>query len=408
MCGNSNLVPVVDLGDQCLTGVFPANRDQDITCGPLQLVKCMPVAGAKSCGLVQLKHSYSKPEMYGVNYGYHSSLNSSMVAHLKDIEAFCVDLVKPTAGDVVVDIGSNDGTLLNLYPENLSLIGVDPTITKFGSSYRPHVVKVADFFPSRSLSQQMGNRKARIVTSIAMFYDLDDPLEFVRNVGATLADDGIWVSEQSYLPSMLEKNSYDTICHEHLEYYSLTQLKWAFDRCDLKIVELDFNDTNGGSVRVTAAKRAARYPECTDALDRHLRNESRLGLDTTAPFVALRQKMERHKGELVALLSDVKKRGKLVIGYGASTKGNVILQYCGITERELPFIAEVNEDKFGKFTPRTLIPIIAEKEARAMNPDYFLVLPWHFKDNFVRRESDYLKKGGKLIFPLPEIEVVSA
>jgi hypothetical protein len=205
---------------------------------------------------------------------------------------------------------------------------------------------------------------------------------------------------------MLQKNSYDTICQEHLEYYSLTHLKWAFDRCGLKIVDLEFNDTNGGSFRVAASEKHSKYPECAGLIEKTLRMEEQMGLDTTAPFDVFRKNMEKHRKDLLALLRRIKRQGKLVVGYGASTKGNVILQYCGITEDLLPFIAEVNEDKFGKFTPRTLIPIISEKEARAMNPDYLLVLPWHFRDNFVEREAEYLKKGGKLIFPLPEIEIV--
>ncbi len=239
-----------------------------------------------------------------------------------------------------------------------------------------------------------------------MFYDLDSPLEFIKQIMAILDDNGIWISEQSYLPAMLKANSYDTICHEHLEYYALKQIDWILKKCGLKIIDLDFNDTNGGSFRVTAAKVQSTYSECTEKIKKHLNDESRLGLDTMKPFEDFREKIEKHRIDLVSLLNKIKSQGKKVIGYGASTKGNVLLQYCGITEKELPYIAEVNEDKFGKFTPRTLIPIISEKEARNMKPDYLLVLPWHFKDNFIKKEAEYLKKGGKLIFPLPKIEVI--
>lgn len=407
MCGNKNLVPVVDLGNQCLTGVFPASREQKITLGPLKLVKCVGAGGSSLCSLVQLGHTYSKSEMYGENYGYHSSLNSSMVTHLQGIASFCLHLARPKPGEAIVDIGSNDGTLLNMYPDSLTLIGIDPTIKKFHTSYKPNIEKIGDFFPGNLVARRFSRQKAKIVTSIAMFYDLDSPVDFIRHIIEILDDEGIWVSEQSYLPAMLENNSYDTICHEHLEYYSLIQLKWAFELTGLKIIDLEFNDTNGGSFRVTAAKKGSKYPEATDIIRQTLEKESQLELETTMPFIAFREKMEKHRRDLLSLLGQIKGQGKKVIGYGASTKGNVILQYCGITEKELPYIAEVNEDKFGKFTPRTLIPIISENEARAMNPDYFLVLPWHFKENLVKREGEYLSKGGKLIFPLPEIEIIS-
>ena len=407
MCGNPNLVTIVDLGEQCLTGVFPRSKDQEITCGPLELVKCVGKDGSPACGLVQLRHSYSKDEMYSENYGYRSSLNSSMVNHLKDIVDANMKLAKPVKDDLVIDIGSNDGTSLNMYPEDLQLAGIDPTIKKFGGYYKPYIKKIPDFFSSNLIKKQFGNKKAKIVNSIAMFYDLDDPVDFVRQITEVLDDNGIWVSEQSYLPVMLENNAYDTICHEHLEYYALKQLKWAFDKCGLKIIDINFNDTNGGSVRITAAKKAAKYPECTELIEKTLKRETQMGLDTLKPFNTLKNNIEKHKDELLSLLNGLKKQGKIVIGYGASTKGNVILQYCGITEKLLPYIAEVNEDKFGKFTPRTFIPIISEKEAKAMKPDYYLVFPWHFRENFLKREADFLKSGGKFIFPLPRIEIIS-
>jgi hypothetical protein len=331
-----------------------------------------------------------------------------MVANLRGIAEFCVLLAMLRPGDAIVDIGSNDGTLLNMYPADLTLIGIDPTIKKFQASYRPHIEKIADFFPSDSVTKRFDIQKAKVVTSIAMFYDLDTPVDFINRVVEILDDEGIWVSEQSYLPAMLEMNAYDTICHEHLEYYSLTPLKWAFDKSDLKIVDIEFNNTNGGSFRVAAAKRTSKYAEVINLVRETLGRELINGLETVKPFIAFKEKLVKHRSDLLFLLQQIKSQGKKVIGYGASTKGNVMLQYCGITEKELPYIAEVNEDKFGKFTPRTLIPIISEEEARAMNPDFLLVLPWHFKENFVEKEANFLKKGGRLIFPLPEIEVVGS
>lgn len=406
ICGNRNLVSIVDLGEQCLTGVFPSSREQIVTSGPLELVKCIGTDISQICGLVQLRHSYNKDELYGDNYGYRSSLNASMIEHLREIADYNIKLVKPDHKELIIDIGSNDGTLLNMYPENLQLVGIDPTIKKFKSFYKPHIQTIPDFFSSELVKEHFGDKRAKIITSIAMFYDLEDPIDFVRQITDVMDENGIWISEQSYLPVMLEMNSYDTICHEHLEYYSLRQLKWAFDKCDLKIIDIEFNDTNGGSIRVTASKKRSKYTECIELIEENLGKESRLGLDSIEPFTTLRNNMEKHKYDLLSLLRKLKNQGKKVIGYGASTKGNVILQYCGITDRDLPYIAEVNEDKFGKYTPRTLIPIISEQEAKAMKPDYFLVFPWHFRDNFLKREANFLKASGKFIFPLPEIEII--
>ncbi|HAV10000.1 MAG TPA: methyltransferase [Dehalococcoidia bacterium] len=408
ICGNQHLIPVIDLGEQCLTGVFPATKDQKITSGPLELVKCMSKNSTKCCGLVQLRHSYDSNELYGDNYGYRSSLNNSMVQHLKKIVDENINLAKPADCDLIIDIGSNDGTTLNMYPEQFKLVGIDPTAKKFRSFYKPHIRVIPEFFSSSLVTNLFGTQKAKIVTSIAMFYDLETPIDFAKQITKILDDDGIWVSEQSYLSAMLEQNAYDTICHEHLEYYALKQLKWIFDACELKIIDIDFNDTNGGSIKITAAKRQSNYYECTEEIEKTLQRESKMGLDTMKPFNILSDNIKKHKIELTSLLKSLDKQGKKVLGYGASTKGNVILQYCGITSKDIPYIAEVNEDKFGKYTPHTLIPIISEAEAKAMNPDYFLVLPWHFREPVLKRETSYLNNGGKIIFPLPNIVIIES
>ncbi len=307
----------------------------------------------------------------------------------------------------MLDIGSNDGTLLGFYPESgLELIGMDPTIRRFEKYYKPHIRRVADFFSGEHFRRLFAGRKAKIVTSIAMFYDLDRPLDFMCDAASVLADDGVWRFEQSYLPAMLTANSYDTACHEHLEYYALRQIKYMADRAGLKILDVQFSDINGGSFAVTVAKAVAPYPGNPAAVQRILQQEEALGLNTLAPFEAFRAKVSGHREELLALLRRLKSEGRLVLGYGASTKGNVLLQFCGITPELVPAIAEVNEEKFGCFTPGTAIPIISEAEAQARKPDYMLVLPWHFRDSICQREAAYLQRGGRLIFPLPRIEVV--
>jgi hypothetical protein len=239
-----------------------------------------------------------------------------------------------------------------------------------------------------------------------MFYDLEDPIGFAAQIAELLSDDGLWHFEQSYMPSMLRMCSYDTICHEHIEYYSMSTIKYVLDRVGLKIIDVQMNGINGGSFAVTAAKKQCGIKPNHAVVDWLLEQEVGMGLNTPAPYRDFEERVYRHRADLTRLLRALKAAGKTVLGYGASTKGNVLLQFCGITQEELPAIAEVNPDKFGAFTPGTLIPIISEAEARAMKPDYFLVLPWHFKDNIVQREEAYLSNGGKMIFPFPEIEIV--
>ncbi len=402
ICGNTQLDTVIDLGQHALTGIFPRKKDYLLTVGPLELVKCRETH-KEVCGLLQLRHSYPASELYGDHYGYRSSLNQSMVCHLQGIVDRIRDQVSVTDQDIILDIGSNDGTLLKAYPQGGRLVGIDPAGKKFKKYYPPHIELISDFFSEKTFQKHFGQKKAKIVTSIAMFYDLEAPMSFMSEVGDILDDDGLWIFEQSYMPTMLKMVSYDTICQEHFEYYGLKQIKWMTDRVGFKIIDVEFNATNGGSFLVMAAKSCNhRYQPNTGLIKQVLREESVLD---TASLQDFRRKVERHREDLTAFIRKAGKEGKTIFGYGASTKGNVILQYCGLTSDDIPCIGEVNEDKFGCFTPATGIPIIPEAEAKMQRPDYFLVLPWHFKKNILTRETDYMAAGGKLVFPLPKIEV---
>lgn len=401
IAGSGHLISVLNLGEQNLTGVFPRAVAQDVTRGPLELVWC------PDSGLLQLKHSYSLSEMYGDNYGYRSGLNASMVAHLqgkvRGLERAC----PLRAGDWVLDIGSNDGTLLKAYESAaIHRVGMDPTAGKFLEFYPADIDVVADFFTADRFLQVSGNRRAKIITSIAMFYDLEDPGVFVADIARALAPDGVWHFEQSYMPAMLRTNSYDTVCHEHLEYYSLGVVRDLLARHGLRVANVQMNGVNGGSFAVTACHHDARIESTRPVIDWMLQQEENWELNTPKPYRQFEERVFKHRADLQRLIHLLVGDGRRVLGYGASTKGNVLLQFCRFGPSEIPAIAEVNADKFGAFTPGTLIPIISEAEARAMRPDYFLVLPWHFKDAIVRREQEYLAAGGKLIFPLPEIEIV--
>ena len=399
--GSNHFISVLNLGYQSLTGVFPASTSDEVTVGPLELVWC------PDSGLLQLRHSYDASEMYGDNYGYRSGLNQSMIAHLTNKVAYLERLVPLNEGDIVVDIGSNDATTLKAYTsKGIRRIGIDPTGKKFAEYYPPDVKLIPDFFSAEGYFS-IEKEGARIVTSIAMFYDLESPLEFVGQIESILAEDGIWHFEQSYMPSMLRLNSYDTICHEHLEYYSLGVVKTILEKSGLRLVDVVMNAVNGGSFAVTAAKSSNKSIKTNQAvIDWLLEQEDRMGLNTPRPYRDFEERVFRHREDLTRLIRTLNADGKKVLGYGASTKGNVVLQFCGFTQQDIPAIAEVNPEKFGHVTPGTHIPIISEVEARAMQPDYFLVLPWHFKDGILRREKDYLASGGKFIFPFPEIEIV--
>jgi hypothetical protein len=400
VCGGAHIVPVLSLGDQYLTGVFPRSTSERVTKGPLQLVWC------NDCGLVQLRHSYNLEEMYGDNYGYRSGLNGSMVRHLQQKVRFLERLVTPSDRDLVIDIGSNDATLLKAYSGAHRKVGIDPTGRKFREFYTQDITLIPDFFSAKAFRAAFAAERAKIVTSIAMFYDLERPVDFVRDVHEVMADDGIWHFEQSYMPSMLRTNSYDTICHEHLEFYSFKVVVDILRRAGMRVVDVQMNAVNGGSFAVTACKQDGPYKSNTPVIEWMLRQEQLLGLDTLKPYRDFERRVFEHRTSLKELIESLVADGKRIVGYGASTKGNVLLQFCGFTTEHIECIAEVNEDKFGAFTPGTNIPIVSEKEARALEPDYFLVLPWHFKSSILEREKDYLARGGKFIFPMPEIEII--
>ena len=399
--GDPHLVSILDLGHQTLTGIFPSSAEVEVTSGPLEMVWC------PSSGLVQLKHSYDPDEMYGENYGYRSGLNQSMVEHLTNKVGYLERLSGVKAGDTVLDIGSNDSTTLRAYQNpGLKRVGIDPTGAKFARYYPDDIKLVSDFF-SAAAFRKVSSEPAKVVSSIAMFYDLEAPVAFARQIREVLADDGVWHFEQSYMPSMLRTNSYDTICHEHLEYYSLGVVAKILEAADLRLIDVVMNNVNGGSFAVTAAPKAnTTLKSNAPVIDWLLEQEDRMGLSTPKPFRDFEERVFRHRDDLTRLVRSLVADGKTIIGYGASTKGNVMLQFCGFTSKDVPFIAEVNEEKFGRVTPGSKIPIISEKEAAAMKPDYYLVLPWHFRGGIVQREKQYLANGGRMIFPFPEIEIV--
>ncbi|WP_410577109.1 class I SAM-dependent methyltransferase [Amycolatopsis sp. lyj-108] len=403
ICGNRELESVLHLGDQCLTGVFPRTRDEVVPAFPLELVKCTP----PGCGLVQLRDSADFELMYNDGYGYRSGIRPFMVNHLRDIVAKLRRMVEIGPADLVVDIGSNDATLLRGYlPAAPKLVGFDLVGEKFGHLYPAEADLVSDFFTAEEFFARYGDRRAKIVTSVAMFYDLPQPMRFMRDVHDVLSDDGVWLMEQSYLPSMLRTGSYDIVCHEHLEYYALEQIEWMAARTGLRVLTAEITSVYGGSLRAVLCRDGAGHAVDEGALDRIRRGEAEAGLADRAPYESFARLAERQREQLVEFLAKSRAQGRMTLGYGASTKGNVILQYCGLGTADLPFIGEVSAEKAGCFTPGTGIPIVSEEDAKAHRPDQLLVLPWIYRDGFLERERDFLAAGGKLVFPMPALEVV--
>ena len=407
-CGNQELVSICDLGEMAFTGVFPKKDEHDIPRGPLELVKCHGDRD-RACGLVQLKHSFDPRTLFGESYGYRSGLNGSMRQHLQDIARKITKFLTLGTGDAVIDIGSNDGTLLNFFSgKDLFLLGIDPTAGKFKRYYSDDVRAVPDLFSGTLVKKVLGTKKAKVITAIAVFYDLETPKDFLEEVRGMLRDDGICILEQSYLPLVLENLAYDTVCHEHAAYYRLKQIKWLADRAGLKIIDCEHNQVNGGSFCVVLAHKDSVYTEDVSAIGRFIYHEEQMSLDTLSPYSKFSDSIVKHREALRRAIYELRRDGRSIFGYGASTKGNVLLQYCGLTSSEIPFVADINDDKWGHVCPGTRIPIISEEEAKRRNPDVFLVLPWHFKEGFLVKEKKYLQEGGMLLFPLPEINIIKS
>ncbi len=409
VCGSTALTKVIDLGEQHLQGSFmkPGEDPPPMRRIPTVLVRCNPLLDEKACGLLQME-STVPPEILYSDYWYRSGTNQTMRSHLQGIAAEATSLVNRKSARVL-DIGCNDGTLLKNYPPGYEKFGIDPSDIALEAG--EGITLIRDTFPSRELATASEGAAFDIITSVAMFYDLEDPVHFTRGIKQLLSGAGLWVFEMSYMPMMLRMNSYDTICHEHLEYYSLAVIENILKRAEMKIVNASLNAINGGSIRCFAT-HADNFTYRSESYGRNLKalrqEEFDMELDTDKPYRNFQDHINVHREELITLLKRLKKEGKRIHVYGASTKGNTILQWCGIDSKIIDAAADRNPDKHGAVTMGTDIPVISEEESRNLKPDYYLVLPWHFREEFLEREKETLKRGTKMIFPLPTIEILPA
>lgn len=401
ICTNSNLTLIVDLGIQHLSGIFPLNKSQDLNIAPLALVKCDDTNG---CGHVQLSYSCDPAMMYGDNYGYRSGLNSSMVKHLKEKKEYLTQLISLNPGDVVIDIAGNDGTFLSFFDKTLTLLSIDPTSSKFSSYYPEHVQYESSFFAKEIIQTRFKDSPPKLITTFSMFYDLEDPISFAKEINEVLDPiQGIWSLEMSYMPAMVATNSFDTICHEHLSYFGLKQLKYIFDAANFKIIDFNFNSINGGSIAITVAKRESKYMEITEKVKDQVSVEEKLGFSTLAPWEKFNRNIIEFREKFISLLQEEMNNGKKIAALGASTKGNVTLQTWNLNQELISVIGDVNEEKNNRITPGTNIPIKSEEFVLSQGYDCLVILPWHFREFFVNNPKFSNKI---LIFPLPVPEKI--
>ena len=382
---------MLSLGQQYINDFVPADRINQGIRAPLDLVQC------ESCSLIQLRHTAPQELLYSRHYWYRSGVTATMRAALHDVASSVAQMVDLRSGDVALDIGANDGTLLAAYDvPGLHRVGCEPAdnLVELLERNADHVMHdFWDFDRYQELTRAWGIGKAKVITAIGMFYDLENPNKFIGDACKALADDGVFVAQLMCLASMLQKNDIGNICHEHLEYYSLESLQHLFESNGLEIFKIEENDVNGGSYRIFARHYAGTGMPIEERF-------------TPQDLRAFGDRIRRNRDRCVAFISEEVARGKTVYVYGASTKGNVILQYYGLDTTLIAGAAERSPEKWGKYTIGTWIPIVSEAEARAANPDYFLVLPWAFFDEFYEREREWRERGGRFIVPLPEFCVV--
>jgi len=401
LCKNTTTTDIISLGEQYITSRFPLYGDFSTPKTSITLCMC------ESCGLVQLRETTDCNELYEYEYGYRSGISNTMRTHLKQYQEEILTKIQLSSGDIIVDIGSNDSTMLQYYSNDLIRIGVDPTGKQF-SQYYGEVELLSTYFTYENFTTAFGNIQPKMVSSICMFYDLPDPVQFAKDIHSILHDDGIWTCEQSYLPTMIKTNSIDTICHEHLEYYSLHQVKDIADRAGFSIIDVKFNDSNGGSFRVYFAKNtsAVHIPNTT-LVNAILAEEYDYGIMNLDLYRKFMENVTNEVTKLRNFIENVIANGKSVHIYGASTKGNCLLQYAKLDETYMKYAVERNPNKIGKMTS-TGIEIISEEKMRENPPDYLFVLPWHFRDEIIVRENTFLENGGQFIFPFPHFDVVGS
>ena len=399
-CKSKKLIKVVKLGKQPISSVFYEKVKKNLPEYSLDLFEC------DKCKLVQFSKLPPLKDMYGLTYGYNTSLSPLMIRHMKKKFNFLNLNYKKLLKGQILDIGSNDGTFLNFLSslKKVKLYGMDPSSKKFLRNYSKNIKVITDFFSKKKLVENLSikevKEKFNIITSFAMFYDIEDPNSFCKDIYDLLNENGIWVVEFSYLPLLFKNLTYDQICHEHVTYYSLTTFMKILKNNNMKVVDLSFNEINGGSIEVICTKKNSKI-KSKPIVEKILNEEAKISKNI---FRLFQNRIDNVKKTLTEFLKHIP--SKEVMGYGASTKGNIVLNHLNLTSKNLSYICDANPFKFGRYTPGTNIKIISKTEMRKRNPKYLLVLIWSFRSEVIRQEINYIKKGGKLIFHLPILHII--
>ena len=412
VCGSEDLTEVLTLNEQYLSPTFVAtNKDNPLAKikSPLTLVLCDKSKNENNCGLLQLKEITDADLLYK-DYFYRTATNDTMRRDLKELVDQVISIVKPVVQDIIVDIGSNDCTMLNFYDDKFNLVGFEPAQNIKFIDNGKNIKVINNYFNSKNFKENFPSKKAKIITSCAMFYDLEDPLKFVMDIEDILDENGVWCCQISYLDSMIRFNNFYDICHEHLSYYSLESFEYLIDKFNLKLFYAETNSVNGGSVRLYICKKNSRKfekPELKEKLDLLREEEKNLNLTQSKTFLNFEKIISDLRTKTIKFVDEIIKKKKIVLALGASTKGNIILQHFNLTKDKIPFISERNPDKVGLRCLGSDIELISEEKARDINPEAFIVLPWNFKKEIVEREKKYLNEGGKLMFVMPYPHVVT-
>ena len=397
-CKSTKLVNLFSLGNMSFTGKFPKNINKDIPKTKLGLEMC------SKCSLVQLDRNYSLKYLYNPDYGYRTGINKTMTSHMHNIKKVLSKKANLKSGDHVLDIASNDATLLNCYSKNIVKVGVDPLVNKYKKYYKKINYSIADFFPSKKIKKKINN-KFKIITALSVFYDAQNPNKFLNSVSKILEKDGIFLVEHADLLSIIKLKMFDTICHEHLYYYSTKVIISLALKNNLRVFDLKKNNINGGSTQYFLCKKESKYKTNFKVINKVIKEEKKFKLEKVNTFKKFFKEINNIKLSTLKFLDSIILKNKKIHGYGASTKGNVLLQYFNIDKNYIHYIADRNPLKYNCYTPGTKIKIISENQSRNSLPDYYFVLPWHFKKEILKRENKIRKKGCKFIFPLPKLKV---
>ena len=394
-CKKNSLKRIVKIGKQPLSGFFYLRKETNLPKYSLDLYKC------SHCSLVQLNNLSDTRKMYGSHYGYKTSVSKMMVSHLREKIKRLKKYKIIKKGNNLLDIGSNDASFLKLLGKNCNLYGIDPSAKKFKKEYKGMKL-ITDFFSKKNILKNIKNENIKfdLISSFAMFYDVEDPNSFCQDVEMLLSDNGIWVCEFSYLPLMLKNLTFDQICHEHVMYYTFGVFERILLNNNLKVTNIKLNEINGGSIEVIITKNKDKRKINTNLIKKIKYDEKKINKKA---FNNFSERIKKVKNDLVSFVN----KNQPIIGYGASTKGNIVLNYCNINSGQMPYICDANKQKSGKFTPGTNIKITSKEKMRVLNPKYTLVLIWSFRSEIIKQELNYIKKGGNLVFHLPKFHIIN-